>query len=135
MARAPLKRARAVTFPGPQELPRSKSTRDALVAPLKPSTRSTALRDLLFQAQDRQREEWEDEGSSDEELIKAIEKSNRHLKSARWEVPESRKLFDMAELDDWEDDIVWGPGQQKRCVDIWYEPIRAQTDWVAPWTA
>jgi hypothetical protein len=28
---------------------------------------------LLIQSQDQEREDWEDEGSSDEELIKAIE--------------------------------------------------------------
>lgn len=66
----------SVPIPFAREIPRSRSTRDALVAPLKPSTRSSALRDLLIQAQEREREEWEDEGSSDEELLKAIEVSD-----------------------------------------------------------
>lgn len=36
----------------------------------------TGIRALLVSAQERDREEWEDEGSSDEELLKAIEVSH-----------------------------------------------------------
>ncbi len=43
----------------------------------------TGLRALLVSAQERDREEWEDEGSSDEELIKAIEVSNTQQACSR----------------------------------------------------
>ncbi|ORY53385.1 hypothetical protein BCR35DRAFT_310520 [Leucosporidium creatinivorum] len=98
-----------LALPTPDELPRNKSSRDALLAPLRPIVRDSRLRNLLIQSQEREREAWEDEGSSDEELLKAIERSNRHTK-AKWEIPaDSETAFEMAELDDWEDKIIWGP--------------------------
>ena len=62
-------------LPTPEEVGIAKSTRDLLVQPMKPLPPRTGLRALLVSAQERDREEWEDEGSSDEELIKAIEVS------------------------------------------------------------
>lgn len=63
----------AVALPTADELPRARSTRDVLVAPLRPLTRDSRLRNLLIESREKEREPWEDEGSSDEELIKAIE--------------------------------------------------------------
>lgn len=36
-----------------------------------------------------------------------VQRSTRQTQ-AKWHVPESSHLFDMAELDDWEDDVIWG---------------------------
>lgn len=36
------------------------------------------------------------------------QRSNR-LTKAKWEIPATHTEFDMAELDDWEDKIIWGP--------------------------
>lgn len=40
---------------------------------MKPITRESPLRALLIESQDRVKEDWEDAGDSDEELMKAIE--------------------------------------------------------------
>lgn len=60
-------------MPAQDELPRAKSTRDLLLAPMKPIVKDSRLRNLLIESQERVREPWEDEGDSDEELIRAIE--------------------------------------------------------------
>jgi hypothetical protein len=60
-------------LPAQDELPRAKSTRDLLLAPMKPIVKNSRLRNLLIESQERVREPWEDEGDSDEELIRAIE--------------------------------------------------------------
>jgi hypothetical protein len=60
-------------LPAQDELPRAKSTRDLLLAPMKPIVKDSRLRNLLIESQERVREPWEDEGDSDEELIRAIE--------------------------------------------------------------
>lgn len=60
-------------MPAQDELPRAKSTRDLLLAPMKPIVKNSRLRNLLIESQERVREPWEDEGDSDEELIRAIE--------------------------------------------------------------
>ncbi|KAL8280182.1 hypothetical protein RQP46_007512 [Phenoliferia psychrophenolica] len=100
-----------LALPTPDELPRSRSTRDALVAPLRPLTRDSRLRNLLIESREKEREPWEDEGSSDEELVKAIERTNRITKT-KWKIPDTQSDFAMAELDDWESKIIWGPESQ-----------------------
>lgn len=40
---------------------------------MKPVVKDSRLRNLLIESQERVREPWEDEGDSDEELIRAIE--------------------------------------------------------------
>lgn len=62
----------AVALPASDELPRARTTRDLLVAPLKPSTRESRLRSLLIDSKEKVEQDWEDEGSSDEELMGAI---------------------------------------------------------------
>jgi len=126
----------AVELPTLEEVGRAKSTRDLLVQPMKPLPPRTGLRALLVSAQEREREEWEDEGSSDEELIKAIEvsirisftkqihcvltivwflsaqTSNRLVKSKISIPDDPDETFANAEVDRWEDSIIWGPGYQ-----------------------
>lgn len=63
----------AVALPELDDLPRSKSTRDALLAPMRALKRVSRLRALLTESQTQEREEWEDEGTSDEELMAALE--------------------------------------------------------------
>ncbi|KAM0746937.1 hypothetical protein T439DRAFT_350223 [Meredithblackwellia eburnea MCA 4105] len=96
-------------LPATDELPRSRSTRDVLVAPLRaPAARESRLRALLTESQAHEHEEWEDEGSSDEELSKAVERSNQRT-TAKLPVTHDASTFSMTELDDWESKIIWGP--------------------------
>ncbi|KAK4694680.1 hypothetical protein P7C70_g8694, partial [Phenoliferia sp. Uapishka_3] len=101
-----------LALPAQDELPRSRSTRDALVAPLRPLVRDSRLKALLTESREKEREPWEDEGSSDEELMKAVERTNQVTK-AKWKIPEDPSAFEMVELDDWESKIIWGPASQK----------------------
>ena len=43
---------------------------------MKPIVKDSRLRSLLIESQERVREAWEEEGDSDEELIRAIEVRN-----------------------------------------------------------
>ena len=74
-------------------------------------------------------EPWEDEGSSDEELVKAIEvrrksgwqwrtradslrtspQKTNQVTESQWKMPKSSTDFSLMELDDWESKIIWGP--------------------------
>ena len=62
-----------LSLPSTDELPRSKSTRDLLLAPLRPTVKNSRLRSLLIEAKDGVREDWQDEGDSHDQLVKAIE--------------------------------------------------------------
>ncbi|GAA5893952.1 hypothetical protein JCM8208_001289 [Rhodotorula glutinis] len=120
----PRKKRRVITegvklaLPNLSEVPRARSSRDALVAPLRPlpPSRDDHVRRLLLEAKVESMREsgqaaGEEEGSEDEELRRAVERVNRRSK-AKWRVPEDDRAFDLAELDEWEDQIVWGDGQR-----------------------
>jgi len=135
----------AVALPNLSEVPRARSSRDALVAPLRPlpPSRDDHVRRLLLEAKVESMREsgqaaGEEEGSEDEELRRAVEvrllslavdrarathvspfpqRVNRRSK-AKWRVPEDDRAFDLAELDEWEDQIVWGEGQRAPCVPL-----------------
>ncbi|GAA6063459.1 hypothetical protein JCM10212_002542 [Sporobolomyces blumeae] len=109
-----------LALPSTTELTRPKSTRDSLLAPLRPLP-APAEGDELVRAMIRDarvegmREAGEtvgdDEGSEDEELLKAVERASRRTKS-RWRIPDDPRAFDPAELDEWEDEIIWGPSSK-----------------------
>lgn len=43
-------------------------------------------------------------------MDRGMQRSNRTTKS-KWIVPDSTTSFEMAELDAWEDNIIWGPSE------------------------
>ncbi|GAA5988754.1 hypothetical protein JCM11641_006528 [Rhodosporidiobolus odoratus] len=103
-----------LALPNLNELPRSKSSRDALLAPMRPlpPSKDEGIRRMLLEARVANMREsgqaiGEEEGDEDEELGKAVERVNQRTK-AKWTVPEDADSFELAELDDWEDRIVWG---------------------------
>ncbi|GAA6024205.1 hypothetical protein JCM10207_006780 [Rhodosporidiobolus poonsookiae] len=119
-AMRPRKKRRVVTegvklaLPNLTEVPRAKSTRDTLLAPLRPlpPSKDENVRKLLLQARIESMREsgqtiGEEEGDDDEELKKAIERVNQRTQ-AKWVVPEDTEAFDLAELDEWEERILWG---------------------------
>ncbi|TNY19545.1 Atypical/TAF1 protein kinase [Rhodotorula diobovata] len=119
----PRKKRRVITeavklaLPNLSEVARARSSRDALVAPLRPlpPSRDDHVRRLLLQAKvDSMRQSGqaagEEEGSEDEELRRAVERVNRRIK-AKWRAPDDDRAFDLPELDEWEDQIVWGDNQ------------------------
>ncbi|SCV70550.1 BQ2448_3312 [Microbotryum intermedium] len=117
----PRKRAKKATWapqftlPPGQEIQKAKSTRDILVQPMTPLPPTSYLKQLLSESQYKETEEWEEEGGSEDELYKAIERSNR-MTVSKWKIPDSSHTFDNAELDNWEDKIVWGPDTAPRAL-------------------
>ncbi|GAA5861842.1 hypothetical protein JCM8547_008572 [Rhodosporidiobolus lusitaniae] len=106
-----------LALPNLTELSRAKSSRDALLAPLRPfpASKDDGVRKLLLEAKVESMREagqtvGEQEGDEDEELLKAVNRVNRRG-GAQWVVPEDSEAFELAELDDWEDHIVWGDGK------------------------
>ncbi|GAA5977901.1 hypothetical protein JCM21900_003126, partial [Sporobolomyces salmonicolor] len=108
-----------LALPAANELPRPKSTRDALLAPLRPlpppPKGDEAVRRLIREARIEEMREvgeaGEEEGSEGEELRKAIERASQRTKT-RWRIPDDPNAFEPAELSDWEDRIVWGPSSR-----------------------
>ncbi|GAA5955694.1 hypothetical protein JCM8115_006825 [Rhodotorula mucilaginosa] len=127
-AMRPRKKRRVVTegvklaLPELSEVPRARSTRDALLAPLRPlpPSRDAAIRQLLLQSKaesmrDSGRVAQDLEGSEDEELRKAVERVNSRTQS-KWRIPEDERVFDLNELDEWEDRILWGDAPPNHAV-------------------
>ncbi|GAA5937245.1 histone acetyltransferase [Sporobolomyces koalae] len=133
-----------LALPSSSELVRPKSTRDALLAPLRPLPPPTKgdelVRAMLREARAEGMREagqaaGDDEGSEGEELYKAVERASRRTK-VPWPIPPDEHAFEPAELDEWEDQIVWGPSDQaipNRPADALLAPRNAlfeQGDWV-----
>ncbi|GAA5849102.1 hypothetical protein JCM5353_002538 [Sporobolomyces roseus] len=111
-----------LALPALNEMSRPKSTRDSLLAPLRPlpppSKGDEAVRLLVREARaEGMREAGEavgdDEESEGEELRKAVERASRRTKT-KWRIPEDEHAFEPAELDEWEDAIVWGSANETR---------------------
>ena len=73
----------AFSLPSTDELPRAKSTRDVLLASLRPTVKHSRLRSLLIESTDGTREDWQDEGDSHDQLVKAIQVCTFALQSVR----------------------------------------------------
>ncbi|GAA5888299.1 hypothetical protein JCM5296_003279 [Sporobolomyces johnsonii] len=132
-----------LALPAANELPRPKSTRDALLAPLRPlpppPKGDEAVRRLIREARIEEMREvgeaGEEEDSEGEELRKAVERASRRTKT-RWQIPDDPNAFEPAELSDWEDRIVWGPSSRPPSLpsaDALLAPRNAlfeQGDWI-----
>ncbi|BGP00755.1 Atypical/TAF1 protein kinase [Rhodotorula toruloides ATCC 204091] len=118
-AMRPRKKRRVATdgvklaLPTLSEVPRARSSRDALLAPLRslPPSKDDHVRQMLLQAKaesmrDAVKAAGEEEGSEDEELRKTIARVNRKA-STKWKMPRDERAFDLAELDEWEERIIW----------------------------
>ncbi|KWU47600.1 Atypical/TAF1 protein kinase [Rhodotorula sp. JG-1b] len=146
-AMRPRKKRRVVTegvklaLPELSEVPRARSTRDALLAPLRPlpPSRDAAIRQLLLQSKAESMRDSgqvaEDlEGSEDEELRKAVERVNSRTQS-KWRIPQDERAFDLNELDEWEDRILWGDAPPNHAV-MFPNPLKHRNalfdegDWV-----
>ncbi|BGP46994.1 hypothetical protein JCM10450v2_002846 [Rhodotorula kratochvilovae] len=144
----PRKKRRVITegvklaLPNLSEVPRARSSRDALLAPLRPlpPSRDDHVRRLLLQAKvESMRESGQaaadEEGSEDEELRKAVERVNRRTK-AKWRMPSNDRAFDLAELDEWEERIMWGDDKPAPPASAFPNPLQHrnplfdQGDWV-----
>ncbi|GAA5974601.1 hypothetical protein JCM5350_001213 [Sporobolomyces pararoseus] len=110
-----------LALPSTTELSRPKSTRDALLAPLRPLPPPAAGEELVRGLLRNARAEGirqsgaavgDEEESEGEELRKAVERASRRTKTT-WRIPEDEHSFEPAELDEWEDQIVWGPSNQQ----------------------
>ncbi|KAI5476818.1 transcription initiation factor TFIID subunit 1 [Pseudohyphozyma bogoriensis] len=113
-----------VTLPTQEEFPKSRSTKDILVAPLKPTTRDGRMRELLAEEGEGEGEEREAGVDSDDELLGMIENANRTSKS-KWVLPstEAASTFSQAELDSWEDRVIWNPNDSSLTLQQLYEPL------------
>ncbi|GAA5893262.1 histone acetyltransferase [Sporobolomyces salmoneus] len=109
-----------LALPSTSEVLRAKSSRDSLLAPLRPlpppSKGDEMVRSLIREARLAEMREAGatagiDEESEGEELRKAVERAYRRTKT-NWKIPEDEHAFELAELDEWEDQIVWGPSNQ-----------------------
>ncbi|BGP14889.1 hypothetical protein JCM10213_003755 [Rhodosporidiobolus nylandii] len=119
-----------LALPNLGELPRSKSSRDALVAPLRPlpPSKDDGVRKMLLEAKVASLREsgqaiGEEEGDEDEELKKAVERVNRRTK-AKWVVPDDPEAFELAELDEWEDRILWGENRPPPLASAFPNPMQ-----------
>ncbi|GAA5834228.1 hypothetical protein JCM11251_000576 [Rhodosporidiobolus azoricus] len=133
-AMRPRKKRRVVTegvklaLPNLSEVPRAKSSRDVLLAPLRPlpASKDDSVRKMLLEAKlESMRESGqaagEEEGDENEELRKAVERVNQRTES-RWVIPEDTEAFELAELDEWEDRIVWGEQQPPNLSSAFLNP-------------
>ncbi|GAA6041854.1 hypothetical protein JCM8097_004508 [Rhodosporidiobolus ruineniae] len=130
-----------LALPNLTELSRAKSSRDALLAPLRPlpTSKDEFVRKLLLEAKlESMRESGEvageEEGDEEEELRKAVERINQRVQS-KWVVPDDPEAFELAELDEWEDRILWGDEQPKSLPSFFphpdphRNPLFDQGDW------
>ncbi|GAA6008913.1 hypothetical protein JCM11491_003833 [Sporobolomyces phaffii] len=110
-----------LALPATTELSRPKSSRDLLLAPLRPlpplAKGDELVRAMLREARAEGMREsgaaiGDEEESEGEELRKAVERASRRTKT-EWRIPEDEHAFEPAELDEWEDQIVWGPSNQR----------------------
>lgn len=111
-----------VNLPTVDDLPRTRSTRDALVAPLRVPTRN--LTSNLIDPSDRVDPAYSNEQSSEDGMSKVevrppfpqlrcsslIGVKGKTSGRSQWQIrTKGENAFEMAELDDWEDRIIWGP--------------------------
>ena len=74
-----------LSLPSTDELPRSKSTRDLLLAPLRPIVKNSRLRSLLIESKEGVQVDWQNEGDAHDQLVKAIEVCSLHrTERSRW---------------------------------------------------
>ncbi|GAA5883293.1 hypothetical protein JCM16303_007351, partial [Sporobolomyces ruberrimus] len=133
-----------LALPSTTELSRPKSTRDSLLAPLRPlpppAKGDELVRSMLLEARAESMREagaaaGDEEESEGEELRKAVERAARRTKTS-WRIPDDEEAFELAELDEWEDQIVWGPSHkpsrypQQESVLAPRNPLFEQGDWI-----
>jgi len=112
--------------PTPEDVVRAKSTRDILLAPLRPTARQQRVHEMVDPSVlDLTMDDVDRSQSSDEELfetfkvrpflhqllttilIEAGEQRSGQATQSKWRLPSKNAAFDMAELDDWENRIIW----------------------------